>query len=71
MQRLNTRLRVAARLDLARRLAKELNPLVASPSTPRETVAALDALGPSLMPRTARPQGHRRILVLPTFRVSP
>jgi uncharacterized membrane protein len=40
-----------------RRLATWLNPVVASPAAPRETVAALDALGPSLMPRTSRLQG--------------
>jgi uncharacterized membrane protein len=57
MQRLNAGLRVGAWSDQARRLARELNPLVASPSAPREPVAALDALGPSLMPRTARLQG--------------
>jgi uncharacterized membrane protein len=57
MQRLNAGLRVDAWSDKARRLARELNPLVASPSAPREPVAALDALGPSLMPRTARLQG--------------
>src|SRR5687767_3388889 len=57
MQRLTAGLGVGAWSDQARRLAKELNPLVASPSAPREPVAALDALGPSLMPRTARLQG--------------
>src|SRR5216117_3848328 len=40
-----------------RRLAGWLNPVVASPSAPLETFAALDALGPSLMPRTSRLQG--------------
>jgi uncharacterized membrane protein len=40
-----------------RRLAGWLNPLVASPAAPLETFAALDALGPSLMPRTSRLQG--------------
>jgi uncharacterized membrane protein len=57
MQRLNAGLRAVAWSDQARRLAGELNPLVESPSAPREPVAALDALGPSLMPRTARLQG--------------
>src|SRR5215211_2149317 len=57
MQRLNAELRVIAWSAQARRLARELNPLVASPSAPREPVAAVDALGPSLMPRTARLQG--------------
>jgi uncharacterized membrane protein len=56
MQRLNTRLRVAWSHPVGR-LARELNPLVACPSASREPVVALDALGPSLMPRTARLQG--------------
>ena len=38
-------------------LARWLNPAAASPSAPRETVAALDAFGPSLMPRTATLHG--------------
>jgi uncharacterized membrane protein len=38
-------------------LAGWLNPVVASPAAPAETVAALDALGPSLMPRTSRLAG--------------
>jgi uncharacterized membrane protein len=41
----------------ARRLAGWLNPVAASPAAPLETFAALDALGPSLMPRTSRLQG--------------
>jgi uncharacterized membrane protein len=41
----------------ARQLARWLNPVAASPAAPRETVAAMDAFGPSLMPRTARLQG--------------
>jgi hypothetical protein len=41
----------------SRRLAGWLNPVVASPAAPSETVAALDALGPSLMPRTSRLAG--------------
>jgi uncharacterized membrane protein len=57
MRRLTAGLGVGAWSDRARRLARELNPLAASPSAPREPVAALDALGPSLMPRTARLQG--------------
>jgi uncharacterized membrane protein len=40
-----------------RRLARWLNPVVASPAAPLETFAALDALGPSLMPRTSRLRG--------------
>jgi uncharacterized membrane protein len=43
--------------DRARRLAAWLNPVVATPAAPLETFAALDALGPSLMPRTSRLQG--------------
>src|SRR5215216_7678696 len=38
-------------------LARWLNPVAASPAAPRETVAALEAFGPSLMPRTARLHG--------------
>jgi uncharacterized membrane protein len=41
----------------AQELARWLNPVAASPAAPRETVAALDAVGPSLMPRTARLHG--------------
>jgi uncharacterized membrane protein len=40
-----------------RRLAGWLNPVVASPAAPLETFAAMDALGPSLMPRTSRLAG--------------
>jgi uncharacterized membrane protein len=43
--------------EQGRRLARWLNPVVASPAAPLETFAALDALGPSLMPRTSRLQG--------------
>jgi uncharacterized membrane protein len=43
--------------EQARRLARWLNPVVASPAAPLETFAALDALGPSLMPRTSRLAG--------------
>jgi len=57
MQRLNAVLGNVRRSDQAQRLARLLNPMAASPAAPRETVAALDALGPSLMPRTARVQG--------------
>ena len=41
----------------ARRLAGALSPVAVSPAAPRETVAALDAWGPSLMPRSARGRG--------------
>src|SRR5262245_46974156 len=43
--------------DQAQRLAKWLNPVVSSAAGPLESVVALDALGPSLMPRTSRLQG--------------
>jgi uncharacterized membrane protein len=43
--------------DRARQLAGWLNPVVASAAAPLETVAALDAVGPSLMPRTSRLAG--------------
>jgi uncharacterized membrane protein len=43
--------------DRVRRLAGWLNPVVASSAAPLETFAALDALSPSLMPRTSRLQG--------------
>ena len=57
MQRLTVVLRKVGWSDEARRLARGLNPVAASPAAPRETVAVLDAFGPSLMPRTARLQG--------------
>jgi uncharacterized membrane protein len=41
----------------ARRLARALSPLAVSPAAPREMVAALDAWGPSLMPRSTRVRG--------------
>jgi uncharacterized membrane protein len=43
--------------DQGQRLAGWLNPVVASPAAPLETFAAMDAVGPSLMPRTSRLQG--------------
>ena len=43
--------------EQGRRLAGWLNPVVASPAAPLETFAAMDAVGPSLMPRTSRLQG--------------
>ena len=43
--------------DRERRLARWQNAVVASPAAPLETVAALFALEPSLMPRTSRLQG--------------
>jgi uncharacterized membrane protein len=57
MRRLTAMLREVRWSDRARRLAGWLNPVVASPAAPLETVAALDALGPSLMPRTSRLAG--------------
>jgi uncharacterized membrane protein len=41
----------------ARRVARALSPVTVTPAAPRETVAALDAWGPSLMPRSARARG--------------
>jgi uncharacterized membrane protein len=43
--------------DQARRLARWLNPVVASPAAPLEAFVALEAMQPSLMPRTSRLQG--------------
>ncbi|HEU4896654.1 MAG TPA: alpha/beta-hydrolase N-terminal domain-containing protein, partial [Actinomycetota bacterium] len=57
MARLGTALGEVRWQDLARRLATLLNPVVASPAAPLEAVAGLEALGPSLMPRTSRLQG--------------
>jgi uncharacterized membrane protein len=57
MGRLSTGLRGVDWPGGSRRLARWLNPVVTSPAAPLETVAALDALGPSLMPRTSRLQG--------------
>jgi uncharacterized membrane protein len=55
--RLSTMFREVQWSEQARRLARWQNPVVASPAAPLESVAALDALGPSLMPRTSRLQG--------------
>jgi uncharacterized membrane protein len=57
MQRLSAMLREVRWSDQSQRLAGWLNPVVASPAAPLESMAALDALGPSLMPRTSRLQG--------------
>jgi uncharacterized membrane protein len=54
---LNMTLRGIQWSDQARRLAKLLNPVVSSAAAPLESVVALEALGPSLMPRTSRLQG--------------
>ncbi|SHN38995.1 alpha/beta-hydrolase family protein [Cryptosporangium aurantiacum] len=53
MRRFNGKLAEVSWADGARRVARWLNPLVASPAAPLETVAALNGLGPSLMPRTS------------------
>jgi hypothetical protein len=53
MRRLTTAVRDVDWPGRTRRLAGWLNPVVA----PLETIAALDALGPSLMPRTSRLAG--------------
>jgi uncharacterized membrane protein len=57
MRRLSSVLGEVDWSDQTRRLARWLNPVVASPSAPLETFAALDAVGPSLMPRTSRLAG--------------
>jgi uncharacterized membrane protein len=57
MQRLNAVLHEVRSSDRPRRLATWLNRTMASPTAPQETLAALDALGPSLAPRTSRLQG--------------
>jgi uncharacterized membrane protein len=57
MQRFGNVLAEVGWSEQARRLARWLNPLVASPAAPLETFAALDALGPSLMPRTSKLAG--------------
>jgi uncharacterized membrane protein len=57
MRRLTEAVRAGRRWERARQLASGLNPVVVSPAAPREKVAALDAWGPSLMPRSARSQG--------------
>ena len=57
MRRLSAVLGEARGSDQVQELARWLNPVAASPAAPRETVAALDAFGPSLMPRNARLHG--------------
>jgi len=57
MQRVKAVLGEVGWSDQVRQLLRWLNPVAASPAAPRETVAALDAFGPSLMPRTARLHG--------------
>jgi uncharacterized membrane protein len=57
MRRLTALLGEVRWSDQVHELAGWLNPVAASPAASRETVAALDAFGPSLMPRTARLHG--------------
>jgi uncharacterized membrane protein len=57
MRRLSAVLGEARGSSQMQELARWLNPVAASPAAPRETVAALDAFGPSLMPRTPRLHG--------------
>jgi uncharacterized membrane protein len=57
MRRLRAVLGEARGSNQLQELARWLNPVAASPAAPRETVAALDAFGPSLMPRNARLHG--------------
>jgi uncharacterized membrane protein len=57
MGRLTTVASEVRRSSQMQELARRLNPAAASPAAPRENVAALDAFGPSLMPRTVRLQG--------------
>jgi uncharacterized membrane protein len=57
MRRLSSVLGEVDWSDRLRRLARWQNPVVASPAAPLETFAALDAVGPSLMPRTSTLQG--------------
>jgi hypothetical protein len=57
MRRLNAVLGEVRWSDQVQQLARWLNPVAASPAAPRETVAALDAFGPSLMPRTTSLHG--------------
>ncbi|HEV2922139.1 MAG TPA: hypothetical protein VG673_23305, partial [Actinomycetota bacterium] len=52
MRRLRAVLGQARGSSQLQELARWLNPMAASPAAPRETVAALEAFGPSLMPRT-------------------
>ncbi|MDJ0663309.1 MAG: alpha/beta-hydrolase family protein [Acidimicrobiia bacterium] len=49
--------RVLLESDTSQRVARWLNPLFGSPSSPLETRAFLDSFGPSLMPRTSTLQG--------------
>ena len=57
MQRGSPTLDYVGWLRRTRRLAGWLNPVLASPAAPAESLAAVNALAPSLMPRTARLNG--------------
>jgi uncharacterized membrane protein len=57
MRQLSAVLGEARGSNQVQELASRVNPVAASPAAPREAVAALDAFGPSLMPRTARLHG--------------
>src|SRR5919198_6574916 len=54
---LNRTIRSIQWSDEAKRLARWLNPAVSSAAAPLESIVALEALGPSLMPRTSKLQG--------------
>jgi uncharacterized membrane protein len=57
MRRLNATLGSVRWSDRLRRLAEWLDPVAALPAAPREAEAALDSLGPSLMPHSAQVRG--------------
>src|SRR5215207_4956540 len=57
MQRGSLTLGYGGWLRRTRRLAGWLNPVLASPAAPAESLAAVNALAPSLMPRTSRLDG--------------
>jgi len=56
--------------DVAVAVADRLNPLVSGPGAPLETIAGLDAFGPSLMPRSSVHQGVAAGLALLAARAS-
>src|SRR5215213_389523 len=57
MQRGSLTLGYGGWIRRTRRLVGWLNPVLASPAAPTESLAAVNALAPSLMPRTARLDG--------------
>jgi hypothetical protein len=57
MRRLNATLGSVRWSDQLRRLAEWLDLVAALPAAPREAEAALDSLGPSLMPHSAQVRG--------------